>query len=384
MLNNPFSPIFGGKPSLFFGRNDILRRFDLAMVEPGSDDRALFFTGTRGSGKTALLEQLSIRAAKRKRRVIDLGPEDTIAQLIHSLAGFDEVTTTISPQVSVSILGMSGGLSAGSVSKGKHIGRETLQSLLLEACQKSRNGILVTVDEVQKVPIDDVSSLCNAFQMVSRKGHDIMLAVAGLPYAHTNIVKHDGCTYLRRASHEELGLFSWDEADGALVSAFAEISGLSVSQESIDSLNTASYGHPYLLQLLGFHLVSYINEHSTRKTYAVQAEDRDEAIPRAILAYEQRALKPLLGELPQTESSYLKAMARHLNEDRLASTSDVADALGKAQQSLSQARARLIDNGIIASPGHGKVMFCIPYLANYVLQGATESSVIAQARKRMV
>ena len=67
MFVNPFTPIFGGKPGLFFGRSDILKRFDLAMIESGSENRAMFFTGTRGSGKTALLEQISIRAAEKKR-----------------------------------------------------------------------------------------------------------------------------------------------------------------------------------------------------------------------------------------------------------------------------------------------------------------------------
>ena len=73
MLDNPFSPIFGGKPDVFFGRDRILNLFNLAMVDKGSDDRALFITGTRGCGKTALLEQFSIRAGQTKRTVIDLG-----------------------------------------------------------------------------------------------------------------------------------------------------------------------------------------------------------------------------------------------------------------------------------------------------------------------
>ena len=62
MFVNPFSPIFGGKPDVFFGRDEILKLFDLAMIDSGSDYRAIFITGTRGSGKTALLEQFSIRA----------------------------------------------------------------------------------------------------------------------------------------------------------------------------------------------------------------------------------------------------------------------------------------------------------------------------------
>ena len=76
MFSNPFSPIFGGKPDVFFGREEIIKLFEHAMIDVGSDDRSLFITGTRGSGKTALLEQLSIRAAAQKKKVIDLGPED--------------------------------------------------------------------------------------------------------------------------------------------------------------------------------------------------------------------------------------------------------------------------------------------------------------------
>ncbi len=40
MFTNPFSPIFGGKPGVFFGRERILELFDHAMIDTGSDDRA--------------------------------------------------------------------------------------------------------------------------------------------------------------------------------------------------------------------------------------------------------------------------------------------------------------------------------------------------------
>ena len=88
MFSNPFTPIFGGKPDVFFGREKVLHLFDYAMIDAGSDNRAIFITGTRGSGKTALLEQLSIRAEARKRKVIDLGPEDTISQAFKSCPNF--------------------------------------------------------------------------------------------------------------------------------------------------------------------------------------------------------------------------------------------------------------------------------------------------------
>ncbi|MCR5421833.1 MAG: ATP-binding protein [Lachnospiraceae bacterium] len=384
MLTNPFSPIFGGKPGVFFGREEILRLFDYAMIDLGSEDRAMFITGTRGSGKTALLEQFSIRAAAKKRVVIDLGPENTISQLVYALSGYDEMTKTVHPQANVSVLGIGGGISAGAVSRTEHVGRERLQELLLKACANSKNGILVTVDEVQKVPIEDISSLCNAFQMASRKGNDIILAVAGLPYAYSEIIRHEGCTYLRRATHAELGLFTWAETDDALRKAFSKIKGLLIDDHIIADFNNASFGHPYLMQLLGYHLILRINELNTEKKHVVTDDEASEAIANSIFAYEQRALKPLLDELPNGEKNYLKIMSDCLNEDRLAATADISRGIGTTQNKLSKTRACLINNGIIAAPEQGKVMFCIPYLADYVKKEPHMSDAVEIARQRRV
>lgn len=358
MFSNPFSPVFGGKPDVFFGRGEILKRFDHAMSDPGSDDRAIFITGTRGSGKTALLEQLSIRAAAKSRKVIDLGPDETISQLIYSCAG--------------------------AVSKTEIIGREKLQNLVMETCSKNKKGLLVTVDEIQKVPLEDVSSLSNAFQMASRKGCDIMLAVAGLPYAYSDVIKHEGCTYLRRAVHEELGLFTWKEASDAFNSIFSVVKGLSVDQATIDKLNQASYGHPYLMQLLGYHLILLVNYNEKGKKHTVTDDETREAIKNALFAYEQRALKPLVNELPGRERSYLEKMSECLDSERLAGTSDIARSMGLAANKLSKPRAYLIDHGIIASPEHGKVMFCIPYLADYMKKDEQNTNAIDVARQRRV
>ena len=384
MFSNPFSPIFGGKPDIFFGRERILNLFEHAMIDAGSDDRALFITGTRGSGKTALLEQLSIRATARKRKVIDLGPDSTISQLIYALTGYDEVTKTVNPQANVSVMGVGGSISGGSVSKTEHIGRETLQPLLLDACSNYKKGLLVTVDEIQKVPIEDISTLCNAFQMASRKGYDIMLAVAGLPYAYPEVIKHEGCTYLRRATHEELVLFTWEEAADSFNKIFSGIKGLKVSPSIINKLNEACYGHPYMMQLIGYHLILHINDHATGKNHTVTDEEVQVAITNALFAYEQRALKPLLEELPNSEKKYLLQMSECLGEDRLADTSEIARRLGVTQNKLSRSRAYLIDQGIIASPERGKVMFCIPYLADYIKKEECVSDAITVARQRRV
>ena len=77
-------------------------------------------------------------------------------------------------------------------------------------------------------------------------------------------------------------------------------------------------------------------------------------------------------------------MSECLNEDRLADTSEIARKSGATQSKLSRPRAHLIDHGIIAAPEQGKVMFCIPYLADYVKKADNISDVIAVARQRRV
>ena len=384
MFSNPFTPIFGGKPDVFFGREKILQLFEHAMIDPGSDDRALFITGTRGSGKTALLEQLSLRAAGKKRKVIDLGPENTIQEFVYALTGYDEITKTVSPKVNVSVMGIGGSISKGSVSKTGHAGRGNLQTLLLEACSHYKKGLLVSVDEIQKVPIEDVSLICNAFQMASRKGFDIMLAVAGLPYSYSKVIKHEGCTYLRRATHEELGLFTWEETADSFKSIFSKIKGLTVSKEIIDELNEASFGHPYLMQLLGYHLILEINERESGKKHSVTLNEAKGAIENARFAYAQRALKPLLEELPESDKNYLFQMSECLDSERLASSSEIAGRLGGTVGKVSKQRAHLIDHGIIASPERGKVMFCIPYLSDYIKREEETPDAITVARMRRV
>ena len=332
MFTNPFSTIFGGKPGVFFGRKDILARFKAAMVDEGSEDRALFITGNRGSGKTALLEQLTQVAKDNGRKVIDATGESGV-----------------------------------STSKTVHYAVEgDLTAAFLEVARKESHGVFVSVDEVQKIPQHDISLICDAFQMASRKGYDVMLAIAGLPYAHEEVVQYEGCTYMRRAVHEELGLFDPEEVRDAFEEAFGRSKGLEVSSDALGELVSRSFGHPYVMQLLGYHLIAWINGRVQERSYVVTADDVAEAAPLAIAAYERRALKPLLDVMPDEERRYLVAMARVADENRVASTGDVARELGKTTQQASRARQALIGNGTIISVGRGEVMFNVPYLREYI------------------
>lgn len=381
MYRNPFTPIFGGKPSFFFGRQHILNQFDAALIDQGSDYRALFLTGTRGSGKTVLLEQLSQRAARQGWRVIDLGPDGVASALVRHLVRHSEATSTISPQVSVSVLGS--GASASGVSRFKTTTypAHDLSIILQEACEKERKGVFVTIDEVQKVTQEDMSVVCDAFQMASRKGHDIMVAVAGLPYAREEIIHYKGCTYMRRAAHEEIGLFDRAEVREAFVGAMGRTEGLSLDDAALNRLVAASMGQPYLVQLLGYYVVGKAIGEGYVGSHVIGEEEVQPMVPLAVQTYKARALVPLLSELGPLETDYLGSMSRVMDARHVAQTSEVARQLGKEQQQLSRARDNLLRNGIIIAPQRGKVRFNIPYLRDYVQEGHTLNETVRLAEE---
>lgn len=373
MFENPFTPLFGGKPDCFFGRERILERFEMAMVDKGSDDRALFITGSRGYGKTALLEQLSLRAKTQGRTVIDVGSDNPLGGIMRHLAPFDETTRTIDPEVDVSVLGTGGKLRMGARSKTAHYHRDDFEFLFLKAFEDRELKLFLTIDEIQKVDLDDIALICEAFQMASRKGHDVMIAVAGLPYAHDRVITHDGCTFMRRAPHEQLGPLRPEEVLEAFASSLESIKGLSASSSALEALTAQSKGHPYIMQLQGYYLVEELNRRSVGKRHSVTEEDIERSMPHVIRAYQRRALDPLVSEMNEGEVEYLRAMASLLDSERIARTRDIADALGREPKHLSNVRERLINNGIIIAPSRGYLAFLIPYLADYLLDGTSDA-----------
>lgn len=343
----------------------------------GSDDRALFLTGTRGCGKTALLEQFSNIALQAGWRTIDISSEHALQSLYRQLSKFDEKTETISPSVSAEVLGSGVSFSGVGQTTTVKASIDDLDQLLIKACSKEKKGVCVTIDEIQKIPLEDIAFICGAFQLASRKGNDVVLAVAGLPYSYERIIHHDGCTFMRRSSHEQINLLSKDEVKKAFASILKSIRGLKVTDEAFDDLVQFSSGHPYMMQLLGYQLIEYLNSVNANGATA-NNETISIIVPTALDSYEQRSLQPLLDELSKREREYLTAMANVSDSAHISRTGDIARALNKTAQQLSPLRKKLIGKGVIVSAGHGLVRFNIPYLRAFVSRPSEEHRNLEQ------
>ncbi len=322
--------------------------------------------GTRGTGKTTLVEHLSQCAQAKGWDTFDVTADNALNSLFRLLVHTDTHTTTVSPQVSVNVLGSGASLGGSGTTKTAHYTVDDLETLLLAACEKAAKGLFISIDEIQKVPLDDVSRICGAFQMASRKGHDVALVAAGLPRAYDNVIHHDGCTFMRRCVHEELGLFTRSEVEGAFENAFCGIKGLTVAPDALTKLVTLSSGHPYMTQLLGYYAVEYANQHAQRNAFMLDPHDVEEFFPVVLSAYERRSLQPLVDTMSPGEINYLRAMAESMDASHVAKTADVAKALGKEPRQVAPYRQSLLNDGIILAVKRGFIRFNVPYLRSYI------------------
>ena len=98
--------------------------------------------------------------------------------------------------ISPSILGVS----LGSVEISKSATQ--LGEAMYEA---SRNGgLLITLDEIQDAPLDEMRELGNEIQLLVRQGANVAFAFAGLPASVDGVVVDETLTFLQRAKHVEL------------------------------------------------------------------------------------------------------------------------------------------------------------------------------------
>ena len=234
---------------------------------------------------------------------------------------------------------------------------------------------------------EDIELICNAYQLASRKGANVLLVVAGLPGSFEKISKYEGCTYMRRAAHVRLGLFTYEETVGALGGAIGSIDLLECSDDVIGFSANLCKGQPYLMQLFGFHLVELANasllgkrNEIGREPYEVLREDAQRAFYNALPDYREGVLKPILDETPAAEMRYLRAAAAVLDDDRVATSEKIARELAvERPNELSSSRRKLIEKELIVPAGHGKVAFAVPYLADYLAEEAQNEKVLETA-----
>lgn len=373
MTDNPFRPTFGASPLKWAGRSAVLNDFRVGLDGGvGNPNRAMLISGHRGMGKTVLLTELEDIAAEQGWAVIRVsGRSKSVTQLVDSIIP-DKINQLSSPPTrrikEIRIAGVGG------------IGTEetgtppvpTLESRLRELFAHLReSGILLTIDEIQDADPDDLESIAVAFQHLVRDEVDVAIVMAGLTAGVDKLLHLPATTFLRRARRFHLGPVN----PQATTSAFKDTAALTsivFDDDAAEHATEISHGYPYLIQLIGYLAWNTASEASEA---TISSTTIDAVLDEAITTMGTQVHDPAVRALSQRQLEYLYALAEIADEAGEAASGAIAHELATTTTSLSEVRARLLEQGLIDAPRHGTVALALPYLRNYLRTGGVQTYV---------
>lgn len=371
MSESPFRPTFGGRPPLLAGRAVLLD----AIVRPlrpenWRQQRSTLVTGSRGVGKTALLNEVEDSARELGWVVIsetaapgltDRLQDDRLPRLLRehdpaarqrhitgaSIANLGSVSTEVKdahnlvPQI-----------------------RGQLETLTDAVLRSEKTGVLITLDEIQSVGVDELRPLFIAIQHGVREDRPIAFVGAGLPDGVEALLQHEGLTFLRRARPIELDSLNYPDALEALGRPIRD-HGRRIGAEALEYAAAASQGYPYLVQLVGD-----LAWNQNPEAEEITLEDVHLAAARAIHDVGPYVHGAALRELTDRERDYLEILSL---SDGATRTAEIARHLGISESNAGNIRKHLILKGLIFAPDRGTVDFALPYMREYLRANGAET-----------
>jgi len=380
--DNPYTPNAGARPPVLVGRDDQLETFDVLLdrLRRGHTEQSMLITGLRGVGKTVLLTTFEERARERswttveaeitkhtdfggrmaqlaRRALLQVAPrarwKDRAKRAAAVLSSFQ---VTVSPDGSVTA-GIGVDALEGVADSGELA--EDLTDLLValgEAAGDHDTGVVFLLDEVQFLSTVELEALTAALHKSVQRQLPLTLVGAGLPQLPR--LAGEAKSYAERLfKFPRIGQLTPGDAAQALVEPAKE---LDVGYDDAAAAAIVDYteGYPYFLQEYG-NVLWDLTE--AAPITLADVEGAQEAVEAKLDSSFFRVRAERTTEL---ELRYMRAMAELGSKPQQAK--DVAELLGRTSEQLGPTRSRLIDKGLLYTPGHGLAAFTVPQFDRFV------------------
>jgi hypothetical protein len=381
--DNPYTPNAGARPPLLAGRADELNAFELLLgrLRRGYTAQSMIVIGLRGVGKTVLLGEFLDKARERawttvdaeitkhedfgrrmamlaRRALLQVAPRARwkergrrAAQVLRSFQ------LTVNPEGELSAsLGdidpLEGIADSGSLA-------EDLTDVLVsigEAAQEQSSGVVFLFDEVHFLRLHELEALIAALHKTVQRSLPVTFVGAGLPQLPE--LAGEAKSYAERLFRFPMvGSLPEPEALKALVDPAAE-NGVAYESGAAEAIVDYTEGYPYFLQEYG----SIVWDHGSGGT--ISRSDVDEAQDLVEAKLDGSFFKVRAERTTDLELQYLRAMAELGPEPQQAR--NVAKLLERTSEQLGPTRARLIDKGLLYTPGFGLAAFTVPQFDRYM------------------
>jgi hypothetical protein len=380
--DNPYTPNAGAQPPALVGRDEELQAFEvlLARLLRGHTEQSMLITGLRGVGKTVLLTRFEELAREGgwttveaeitknsefgdrmanlvRRALLQLAPrarwKDRAARAAAVLRSFQ---VTVRPDGSVTAA-FDVEPAEGLADSGRLDDDLTDVFIALgEAAQEHRTGVVFLVDEVQFLKTAEFEALIAAVHTTVQRQLPITLVGAGLPQLPR--LAGEAKSYAERLfKFPRIGQLSDDQARAALAEP-AERLGVRFDAEALAVVVDYTEGYPYFLQEYGSTLWNQVEESP------FSAEDVSIAQAAVDAKLDGGFFRVRIERTTELEQRYLRAMAELGPEPQRAK--DVAALLERTSEQMAPTRSRLIDKGLLYTPGHGLAAFTVPQFDRFM------------------
>lgn len=359
---NPFKPTAGGEPPLLIGRSRVIRNFEKGLDNGvGAPGRIMIITGARGTGKTVMLTVLGDKARARKWGVIEETASAGLCErLVSELRAPQRMLDRFTLKPELNIAGT--GVSLGEAELSPKRMPETLRNAMadrLTALAKHDAGLLISIDETQAADRSDLIAIATAVQHQIRERRNLAIVFAGLPQMLSDLFDDEVITFLRRAQTNTLGDVPIADVRNAFAKTFRD-SGMAISETQLGRAAEATYGYPYMIQLVGYYIWDAAD---MRDSSTISDADVEDGLAEARHDLENAVCAPELHSLSRNDKAYLKAMAQ---SDGPVATAEVAQRMEQEESYAAVYRKRLLDAYIIRQTKRGEVDFAVPFLREYL------------------
>jgi len=226
---------------------------------------------------------------------------------------------------------------------------------LMDACMKQGKHILFLVDETQK-HTEDMRIFISTYQDLVMREYSVSMVLAGLPQVVSDVLNDDILTFLRRAKQVELEHVEIIIVEHEFKKVFLK-SGTTLTGEIVSKAARATYGYPYLIQLIGHYL------------WEDMQGDTDNDILDGVMVKVKAELfrnvhRMIFADLSNRDREFVIAMSE---DESASSVSAIGERMQKKKNFISLYRERLISSGVVKSCGHGLLCFNYPYMREFLL-----------------
>lgn len=273
---------------------------------------------------------------------------------------------------SVGVAGLATATLGGMTLEAPPVDARTLRDAVTERLEKMPRGkgVLIAIDETQGVSMGDVVALAETFQHVQadqdqtglpdaqKKG--IAFVFAGLPSLVDDILNNKVSTFLQRAERHTLAEAPLVETRDAYVDV-VESSGKAIDDELALRAAKAAGGHPYMIQLIGYHMWRSADRRGSK---VIDSVDVDAGVRDALHAFYEAVCAPTYYGLRSPQRLFLEAMAR--DNEGVTRVADIGARVERTDSWVHKYRASLIRERVIEAAGYGLARCCIPHLCEYI------------------